>query len=121
MITVREGLPSHVVVAEASGDVTADDYEQVLMPAVDAAAAGEAKVRLLYVLGADFDGFEAGAALDDTRLGLRHWSDFEKLGMVTDHTGYRGMVKAISFLLPGETRVFELAEVDDAVAWLLAD
>jgi SpoIIAA-like len=118
MITLKEGLPAHVVVAEAHGTVTADDYEQVLIPAVDQAASGGSKMRMLYVLGDDFDGFDAKAGVDDTRLGLSHWRDFERIGVATDHSAYRAMVKGLGFLLPGEVRVFDMADLDAAVEWV---
>ena len=53
MFTLIEDLPQDVVGVEADGKVTAEDYERVLVPAVDAAKvkAGDGGVRLLYVLG----------------------------------------------------------------------
>jgi hypothetical protein len=121
MITVVPDLPGHVVIAEAHGTVRADDYEKVLIPAVEAAAAHGRRLRMLYVLGSDFDGFEAEAAFDDSKLGLAHWRDFDRIGVVTDHESYRLMAKAIGFLMPGEVRVFRTEEVDDARAWITAE
>ena len=50
MLTLIEDLPQDVVGVEAHGKVTAEDYERVLVPAVDAARAraGGGGVRLLY-------------------------------------------------------------------------
>jgi hypothetical protein len=121
MITIQDGLPAHVVVAKASGTVTAEDYERTLIPAVDAAAAGGQKLRMLYDLGEEFEGYEAEAALDDTKLGLRHWNDFERVAMVTDHEGYRMAVKAFGFLIPGQVRVYPTSERDAATEWITGD
>jgi hypothetical protein len=41
---------------EAVGEVTADDYESVMLPAVSAARQGGEKARLLYLLGPEFTG-----------------------------------------------------------------
>jgi hypothetical protein len=118
VIELTPGLPSKIIIARASGTVTADDYERVLMPAVSAAAGNGDKMRLVYVLGEDFDGFEVSAALDDAKLGLQHWSDFERIAVVTDREPYRGLIKAFGFLIPGEVRVFDLADLDAAEAWI---
>lgn len=120
MITLSSGMPDHIVAAEASGKVTGEDYEQVLLPAIEAASKGDDKARLLYVLGADFDGYEAEAAMDDARLGLHHWTDFEKIALVTDHEGYRVTARALGFLMPGEVKVFTLDEADAAREWITA-
>ena len=42
------------------------------------------KVRLLYHLSEDFESFSAGAAWDDAKLGLQHWTSFERMAVVTD-------------------------------------
>ena len=120
MITLTQGTADNIVEAEAAGKVTAQDYDEVLLPAVDAASEGGRRARLLYVLGADFDGYEAEAAMDDARMGLHHWSDFDKIALVTDHEGYRVMERALGFLMPGEVKVFTLDERDEARAWVEA-
>lgn len=114
MIELTEGLPREVIIAEAHGRVSADDYDKVLIPALTAAAAGGGKLRLLYVLAEDFDGFEAGAALEDTKLGVHHWGDFERIGMVSDHEAYRMLAEVFGFLMPGAFRAFSLADIEAA-------
>jgi hypothetical protein len=121
MIELEPDLPAHVVVATAHDTVDGHDYDDVLVPAVEAATAGDAKARLLYVLADDFEGYTASAALDDTRIGVQHWGDFERIGLVSDHQAYRGLVRSMGFLIPGEVRVFSLDDLDRARDWLLGD
>ena len=121
MIELEADLPAHVIVATARGKVTADDYAHVLIPAVDAAAGGGAKVRLMYVLGSDFDGFAAEAALDDGKLGMHHWRDFERIAVVSDREAYRIASRALGFLIPGEVKVFSNADQQLAREWVAAD
>ena len=45
MITMRSDLPENVLGADASGTVTAQDYETVLVPAIQAFAQTHAKIR----------------------------------------------------------------------------
>ena len=118
MIRMMEGLPAGVVGATAIGLVGPEDYDDVLIPAVRAATAGGGKARMLFVLGPEFDGYSAEAALDDARMGLEHWADFERIALVTDHAAFGGAVRAFGFLMPGEVRVHAVDELDDATAWL---
>lgn len=121
MIRLAEDTPANVVIAEASGKVTSEDYEQMLLPAIQRATEGGDKVRFLYVLGADFDGYQPEALMDDAKLGLQHWTDFERIGLVTDSDAYRVMVKAFGFLMPGQVRVFSVADREEARAWITGD
>ena len=84
MIRLIDGLPDDVVAVSGVGEVTSDDYTSTLDPAIDAALEKHDKIRLLYVLGEDFDGYSGGAMWQDTKVGLSHWTSFEKIAVVTD-------------------------------------
>ena len=56
MIRVIENMPLGTIGLEAVGKVTEDYYRDVLLPAVSAALE-RGDVRLLYVLGKDFDSY----------------------------------------------------------------
>ncbi len=118
MIRLIDGLPANVIGFEAVGEVRAGDYESVLDPAVDAVLATHDKIRFLYVLGDDFDGYSGGAMWEDTKVGVSHWSKWEKIALVTDHTVYEDGVKAFSWMVPGEIKVFSVADLDDAKVWV---
>ena len=60
MIEPIEGAPPGVLAFKAVGKVEAADYEQVLTPAIEQAIAGGGKVRLVYELGQEYDGYSAG-------------------------------------------------------------
>jgi hypothetical protein len=115
-----EGLPDHVLGFEASGKVSGEDYEQALIPAVEAELERRDKISLLYVLGEDFDGYSTAAMWDDTKVGMRHLFDWERLAVVTDDDTYGHMIKAFGFLVPAEVRVFPLAEREAAEVWISA-
>jgi hypothetical protein len=119
MLTLIEGLPDGVVGVEAHDKVTAEDYERVLVPAVEAArAAGDGKVRILYVLGHDFPDYTAGAAWEDTKLGLGHLRAWERIAVVSDAEWLRRAIHGLGWLMPGEVRIFELSELDAAREWV---
>jgi hypothetical protein len=76
------------------------------------------KIRFLYVLGEDFDGYSGGAMWEDTKVGVSHWSKWDKISLVTDHTAYADGVNAFGWMVPGEIKVFSVAELDDAKVWV---
>jgi len=120
VLTPIPDLPAAVVGVEAHEKVTAEDYEQVLIPAVEAAeaASSDGMVRMLYVLGQEFPDFTAGAAWEDTKLGLgriRHW---ERIAVVGDADWLRRAIHALSWAMPGEVRVFGSHDLDEARAWI---
>ena len=121
MITRIPGVPEGVLAFEAHGNVTGDDYEKVLVPALQDELADRDKIRCLYVLGSDFAGYDGAALWDDTKVGLGHWGAWERIALVTDNGTYQGIVKAFGFLMPGEVKVFPLVERDAAVAWNAAE
>jgi hypothetical protein len=118
MLHVLAGLPPNVVGIEAVGRVSAEDYGEVLEPAIERALASHEKLRLLYVLGETFEGYSAGAAWEDTKLGIGHWGAWERIAVVSDGEWIRNAIKAVAWMLPGDVRVFPLAARDDAIAWV---
>lgn len=118
MLRLIEELPDGVLGVEARGKVTADDYRDVLVPAIERLLARHAKARLLYVFHPEFDGFSGGAVWRDAQLGLRHFTDFERVAVVTDADWIQGLVKAFGFVVPGEVATFDYAEFDDARQWV---
>jgi len=117
MITQMEGLPAGTLGFRASGRVTARDYEQVVVPDVEAAFALNRKLRLVYVVDTDFDGFDPAAMWDDVKMGARHFSGWERVALVTDVPWLRAVAHATGFMVPGEFRLFALADVETAKRW----
>jgi hypothetical protein len=111
-------LPEHVLGVTAHGEVSAEDYRNVLVPAVEASLAKQRRVRLLYVLAGDFKGFTAGATWEDAKVGMKHLTAFQRAAVVTNVEKIRGVVKAVGFALPGEVRVYSLEELAAARAWV---
>jgi hypothetical protein len=117
MIERIEGLGDDVVGFTAKGEVTGADYEDVLVPAIEAGLKEHDKLSLLLVLGEEFSGYEPAAMWDDAKVGMRHLFSWRRIGVVTDHGAYRRIVQGFGFLVPAPVRVFPTAELADAEAW----
>lgn len=117
MIRLLNDMPAGVVGLEAVDDVEKEDYENVVVPAVDAAIAAHGKVRLVYVLGPEFEEYEGDAVWEDLKLGARHPASFERVAIVTDARWAGPAVKIFSVLWPGQARAFPLAGLEAAKRW----
>ena len=115
MITELAGLPAGVIGFEATGKLRAEDYRDVLLPAIEnAAKAGE--VRLVIVIGS-FDGMTASALWQDLRMGAENLRAWKRTAVVTDIAWMTHMTALFGWMTPGQTRHFPLAERNAAIAW----
>jgi hypothetical protein len=121
MIEMLEGFPEGVVAAVAKGSVTRGDYDEVLIPAVEAAFRRRDKVRCYYELGREFSGMDTGAIWEDFRVGFGHLSGWERVAVVTDVGWIRLAINAFRFLVPGEIHIFPTSEAVEARRWIQAD
>lgn len=111
-------LPDNVIGFIAKGEIHGEDYEATIDPAIEDALAKHDKLRLLYVLGADFTGYSGGAAWEDGKLGMKHLTRWERIAVVSDHDWVRHTVDVFGYLIPGKVRTFPLAEEADASEWV---
>ena len=118
MIRLIEDMPPGTVGLEADGKVTEDDYRDVLVPAVRAALE-RGDVRLLFVLPDDTS-YSPGAMWADTKLWAANLRAWNRIAIVSDADWLEKGVKTFGWMMPGEVRVFDDDDVDDAKAWLVA-
>ncbi len=100
----------------AQGTLTHKDYE-IITPMIDSALAEvkDPKVKVL-VDGTELEGWEARAAWDDFRLGLKHGREFEKIAVYGNKKWQEFAVKVGSWFTAGEVKYFE--NENDALSWL---
>lgn len=118
MIETLSGFPDNVVGFKASGHVTRQDYETVVIPAVEAAFRLHPSLRLYYQLDSDFEGIGPGAVWEDFKVGMEHVRHWERIALVTDVDWIGAAMKVFSFLMPGEVRLFPLSDAAQAHEWL---
>ena len=121
MITLLTGFPDNVLAVACEGRVTRSDYRDVLIPAAEAALRRHDRVRLYYELTSQFVAFDAAAAWEDFRIGVAHWSRWERVAVASDIEWVRLAVRAFGFLMPGEARVFPVSDATEARRWIAAD
>lgn len=117
MFKFIDGLLADVLAIEATGKVTHEDYRDVLIPRAESMM-GHGPIKMLYVIGPDFTGFELGALSDDGKFGLRHGHDFSRVAVVSDHAMLNAMVTMFRPFFHGEVRLFGLSELPAAKDWI---
>ena len=117
MITILDDMPPGVLGAQASGKLTADDYTQVLGPAIASATEGGGKLRVVLVFEGEFEGMDAGAVWQDLRMGVSAWHAWERIAMVTDQRWMADGLRLFSWAVPGEARTFTLDQRAEAITW----
>ena len=115
MIEELSGVPAGVIGFEASGRIRAEDYRDVVLPALEhAAATGE--VRFVIVMR-DFEGMSGGAVWQDLKVGIEHFRAWKRIALITDIAWMRDLTSLFGWMTPGETKTFSIAQRDEAVQW----
>ena len=116
MIKDLTDLPAGVIGFEIAGKIRAEDYRDVVLPALERAAA-TGDVRFVIVIAA-FEGMSGGALWQDLKVGIEHLRAWKRIALVTDIEWMRHLTALFGWMTPGEVKVFALAERDDAIAWV---
>lgn len=118
MIEHLTDFPGDVVAVRFSGEASRADYEDVFIPAVDAALTKGDKVALYYETAPDFTGYSLGAMGEDAVLGLRHYFQFSRVAIVSDVGWIRNAVTAFRLLCPCPVRLFDVKDASSARLWI---
>jgi hypothetical protein len=115
MITQLTDLPDGVIGFETSAKLRAEDYRDVLLPAIEHAAAN-GKLRVVIVI-TSFDGITPSALWQDLKMGTEHLRSWERIALVTDVDWMNHLMSVFGWMTPGQARHFALAERADAIEW----
>ena len=115
MIKELADLPPGVIGFEVGGTIHTDDYRDVVLPAVQrAAAAGEIRFVIVFP---EFHGMTGGAVWEDLKVGVEHFRAWKRIAVVTDIDWMRNVTGLFGWMTPGQVKVFPLAQRDEAIAW----
>ncbi len=117
-IEFLKGFPDDVVAVKFNGYIDGDQFEGVLKPEVAERIKKEAKVKLFYVMGKEFDKVSAGFVWDDASFAAQHMRHVARIAIVTDKKWLRKSAHFFSRLVPPEIRVFRLKDKGAAKKWI---
>ena len=118
MIKIMMNETDNILALEAIGQVTGDDYDSIVIPAIENKVEQQGKIRVLYELGSQFSGFNFAALWKDAKVGFQHLTDFEKIALVSDIQWIRIMTKLIGSIWPCPVKVFQNNQLTQAQEWV---
>ena len=104
----------------ATGKLTDQDYQEILIPRPEALIKKNGKVRLLCFKDEEFSGLEAGAIWEDAKFFLHHKNDFEKMAIVGGPKWIELIMKLFAPLMKGEVKTFSAGQLSKAWEWISA-
>lgn len=111
MIELIHGLPRNVVGITTRGRVTREDWDDVLLPAMDEALQRHEKVRLYYEIASRYP----GAGWDVLDLAT---DKLERIAIVSDAAWVKWVANALCFLITSKVRIFTKEEEEESRIWI---
>jgi len=118
MISVMSDIPHHVVAFKATGEITPEEYENTLVPAIKKLAAQTNEINFILYLDTESYNFTAAAWYKDALLNLKSLGTWNRSAIITDSSNIISFTKSFSYLVPGEFKGFSVENYEEAVLWV---
>ena len=115
-ITLTEESGGRVLALNVSGKLIKADYANI-EPEFERLIGQYGKLRVLLDMH-DFHGWEVGAAWEDLKLGLVHFSDIERLAMIGEKKWQQGMATFCKPFTKADVRYIDHEDAAEARKWL---
>lgn len=116
MIEELKSPSENVLGFRLSGKLHDEDYK-VFVPRIDEEIAKDGKVRMLAEFH-DFKGWDAHALWDDIRFATTHCTKIDRIALVGDKTWEKWMASVCKPFTMAKVEYFDVADIDQAWAWL---
>ena len=118
MITKIETAPDNVAAFRASGEVKKEDYDTIVIPAVDALVKKQGEINFMLILDTSLSNFSLGAFMKDLGVGLKHFTSWHKMAIISESAAINNFTDFFSYISPGEAKGFTHEQLDEANAWV---
>ena len=118
MLSLIQNMPDYVLGVRATAEVDEQDLKSVLLPGLSRLTEQYGEIHYLLVLETGVENFTAGAWFQDMIAGLKHFTKWKKMAVVTDQKAVASFTDFFTYITPGEARGFEIAELKQAKAWV---
>jgi hypothetical protein len=118
MLQFIKDLPDHVVGIYATGEVSKDDYINVLEPRMDELVKRQGKVNYLFVFETNLQNFTLAAWWEDFKVAFKNFTKWKKVAIVTDQKSVEWLSDAFTHFIPCESRGYKLSELNEAIKWV---
>ncbi len=119
MFEILPRSAGNVLAIRASGKLSADDYEKVLIPKLNALFKEHKRLRVMIEFADDFACWSSAEAVwDDAKVGLKHPNDFEKIALVGAPEWVQWGMKLYSLFVHGKVKSFPRGAEEEAFEWV---
>lgn len=119
MIEALSDMPEGVSGIRVSGRVTGEDIREFTPRMQEMLGAHE--LRFVEVIDPDYEGFGKGGLVEDLKQGFgvlfEHHAAFKRIAVVSDKEWVAHTLHALSWMVPGELKIFGLDDVQQAKEW----
>jgi hypothetical protein len=115
MIEELKHTPNTLVGFHVTGEVTRQDFDNVVVPAVHELVKRTNKLNYLLILDTDLKNMTVGSWLKDAMATLNNFGKWNRAAIVTEFDELD--TSRFNQVVPGEYRVFKRQELDEAIAW----
>jgi len=117
MISIINDAPQNVAAFNATGDVTKEDFDTIVIPHVKSKVEEFGELNYLLYLDTDLGNFTMGAWLQDAFLGIKNITKWNRAAIVTDKEGVQKFTDIFSVVMPGEFKSFPKENLYNALYW----
>lgn len=102
----------------ASKEVTKDDFDKVVLPAVAELIQRTDELNYMLVLDTPLKNFTLGAWIKDALLGLNNLNKWNRVAIVSDSESLNSFTSIFSKVMPGEFKGYAPEQMDEAIEWV---
>ena len=118
MIYAIENLPANMVGFKAIGNITESDFSKIVIPTVKVLIDKTDKLNYLLVLDTSIKNFSKEAWFENAMMGMKNLTKWNRAAIVSDVTAIKVFTNIFSVLMPGEFKVFEHSQLQNAIDWV---
>ncbi|EAQ81136.1 SpoIIAA family protein [Blastopirellula marina] len=115
-IEIAENYEADLLQVTASGKLTSADYA-TFVPAVEGMIEEVGRVRILFVMD-QFEGWDAGAAWEDTKFAVEHYHHIRKVALIGESSWEKWMAVICKPFTAAEIHFFGPDQRAEAFEWL---
>ena len=119
MLEILPESQANILGVKAAGTLTSREFQEVLVPRLKAIIQEHGRVRVLFSLDEDVQGWDL-EVLQQDGFGRQHLQAFQRVAVVGASWRVSLQMKLIALLIRGEVRNFSRAELPEAWTWIKA-
>lgn len=118
MIHELKDTPNTMAGFRVLGGVTRDEFNKVVLPAVQELILRTGKLNYLFAVDQSVTDFSFGTWLEEAMIETNNTEKWNRAAIVTASGSDTFMGKAFHRIIPGEFKLFLNNEIDEAILWV---